>query len=131
MMGRQHAHLITKLEPESLAAVPFHQSVPGIERRRAAGFPVHLAVHTVDASRVAEDQHVQPHVHDADEVNVLLGDQLRYRVQLGDELYVVESPASIWIPRGMLHAANHLRGTGSFICIILAPTGKLFRPGSE
>jgi len=128
-MPQQHHHLITKLDKESLAAVPFHQCAEGIERWKSEGFPVHLAVHTVTAGRVGDGDHVQPHAHDADEINILLGDQLRYRVQLGEESYVVESPASIWIPRGLVHAANHVQGTGSYICLILAPTVDIFRPG--
>jgi quercetin dioxygenase-like cupin family protein len=120
-MKLRYQHLISTLKPESLANVPFHQSVQGIERWKSAGSPVHLAVHKIDANRVADTEYVKPHVHDADEINILIGDGLLYRVQLGEEFHEVESPASIWIPRGLLHAANHVKGAGHYVCIILTP----------
>ena len=120
-MNPTNHHLITRLEPESLAAVPFHRPVPGVERWKSVGFPVHTAVHQIDANRVAAAEYVQLHAHDADEINILVGEGLRYRVQLGEEIHDVESPASIWIPRGLMHAANHVQGSGSYICIILTP----------
>jgi len=120
-MNLRYRHLITKLETESLATVLFHQSAQGIERWKSVGFPVHLAVHVIDANRVADTEYVQPHTHDADEINILIGDGLCYRVQLGEEIHEVESPASIWIPRGLLHATNHAKGMGYYICIILTP----------
>jgi hypothetical protein len=129
-MHRHHHHLITKLQTESLATVPFHQSCQGIERWKSVGFPVHLAVHLIDANKVADTEYVQPHAHDADEINILLGDGLCYCVQLGEEIYEVEAPASIWIPRGLLHGANHVKGIGSFICVILTPTEVSFRAKS-
>ena len=56
-MPQQHRHLITKLDKESLAAVPFHQCAEGIERWKSEGFPVHLAVRIgklADSSLVAK-----------------------------------------------------------------------------
>lgn len=57
----RHQHLITTLEAESLAKVPFHQSAQGIERWKSVGLPVHPVVHLIDAKRVADKDYVQPH----------------------------------------------------------------------
>jgi len=43
---------------------------------------------------------------------------LSYEIRLEDELYVVEAPATIYIPAGMVHSANVIEGTGFFLAVI-------------
>ena len=52
-------------------------------------------------------------------VNILLSlDRLVYEITLGDEVYEVEAPASIYIPAGLVHSANVIEGSGFFVAII-------------
>ena len=55
-MTIRYQHLITKLETESLATVPFHQSAQGIELLKSIGFHVLLALHMIDANGVADTE---------------------------------------------------------------------------
>jgi len=75
-MNLRYQHLITKLGTEGLATVPFHQAAQGVECWNATGFPRHLALNIIDANRVMDSEYVQPHDHDADEINILIGNRI-------------------------------------------------------
>ena len=103
--------------PVALANVPFHQNTRSITRYFATNFPIHLAVHEISPISRPPAEYTQPHVHhDCDEINIIISQQdLLYKVQIGDEKYTVSNNSCIWIPRGTVHAANVLKGTGHFI----------------
>ncbi|MBC7922697.1 MAG: hypothetical protein H7Z75_16585 [Ferruginibacter sp.] len=111
--------LIFKMLPEALAAVPFHRNTAAITRYTAKRFPLHLGVHQVSPVQYPPLEYTEPHVHeDYDEVNLIISEQeLVYRIQLEDEVYTVSNNACIWIPRGVIHSANVLKGTGYYIAI--------------
>ena len=116
--GGTHSFLFDML-PSSLSSVPFHEDVEQITRYFAKGFPLHLAVHAISPVRNVPAEYTQPHVHvDSDEVNIIISTgQLLYKIQLGEEHYIVGNNTSIWIPRGMVHSANVLEGSGYFITV--------------
>jgi mannose-6-phosphate isomerase-like protein (cupin superfamily) len=105
--------------PIPLSNVPFHDNTESITRWFAAGFPVHLAVHEVSPVINPPAEYTQPHVHDdSDEVNIIISQHiLLYKIQVGDEAYTVSNNACIWIPRGIVHSANVLQGSGYFVTI--------------
>src|SRR5690348_9154494 len=111
--------LIHKSVPTPLSTVAFHHDVPCINRLFASGFPMHLAVHRVSSVETPPPAYTEPHTHDVAEINIILGDEggLEYEIQLGDEVFTVASNANIYIPAGMVHSANVLRGEGYFIAI--------------
>lgn len=111
--------LVFNLLPAALSDVPFHENTTSIARIVAAGFPLHLAVHKVSPVLFPPKEYTQPHVHeDTDEVNIILSEKhLLYKFHLGSETFTVSSNSSIWIPRGMIHAANVLAGSGYFITL--------------
>lgn len=110
---------IFSMQPQSLSNVPFHDNTESITRYVANNFPLYLAVHEVSPVRAIPPVYTQPHVHDDfDEVNIILSNEhLLYRIQLGSREYTVANNTCIWIPRGMIHAANVLEGSGHFITI--------------
>ena len=110
---------VFKMLPEALANVPFHKNTDALTRYVAAGFPVHLAVHEVSSLLIPPAEYTQPQVHpEHDEINIILSDRrLSYRVQVGKEIFIVENNCSIWIPRGTMHSANVLTGSGFFITL--------------
>jgi mannose-6-phosphate isomerase-like protein (cupin superfamily) len=65
--------------------------------------------------------YTQPHVHDTDEVNLILSPNgcLRYRYEIDGAVEMVESPSSVFIPAGTPHRMEAAGGTGIFICIHL------------
>lgn len=127
-MTNKHKPLIRKNEVSPLESVPFHQGVSCIERLVATDFPFHLAIHKIREARDLPRKYVLPHKHSVPEINVLIGNEgdLRYGIQLGDEFYEVESPASIWIPAGLEHAATVVEGSGYYLCLILTDTKRAF-----
>ena len=113
--------LIHQNVPTPLSSVAFHEDVPCIERFFSDTFPMHLAIHKVtDAKGV--DPYTEPHHHDVPEINIIIGEEegaLEYAIQLGEETFRVESNSTVWIPAGMTHASNVIRGSGYFIAIRL------------
>jgi len=65
------------------------------------------------------------HRHDFDEVYLLIGDKdaITFEVMLGGETYMVSTPASVYIPRGLPHAISPQRATvgltGGLIALVL------------
>lgn len=69
--------------------------------------------------------HVDGHVHDVDSLFLFTGKAddltgLKVEVELGDETFVVESPASVFIPSGLFHSYRVLGGSGLFFNHVLA-----------
>ncbi len=68
--------------------------------------------------------HVDMHRHICDSLFIFLGHQERLRglkveVMLGDEVFSVESPCSVFIPSGILHSYRIISGPGLFINHVL------------
>ncbi len=101
-----------------MSTIPFHKDVPCIKRYCPGNFPVHVAVHVVTGANNVEE-YCAPHSHDTHELNILVGEEgkLEYSVRLGDEMYTVCSNSSIWIPAGLMHATNVIRGSGYLIVL--------------
>lgn len=110
---------IFSMLPSSLDNVPFHHSSACITRYIASSFPLHLAVHEVSPVVIPPEEYTHLHRHtDSDEINIILSDdELLYKIQIGEHVYTAGKNSCIWIPRGTLHAANVLRGSGYFITI--------------
>jgi len=62
------------------------------------------------------------HKHNADEINLIVSEnsKLKYEIQLGDEVYKVSAPSTVFIPKGIRHKAKFISGKGIFVCIILS-----------
>jgi hypothetical protein len=112
---------IFNMIPVALSNVPFHRNTKSITRYFAKNFPLHLAVHEVSPVLGPPVQYTDPHVHeDTDEINIIISKKnLLYKIQLGDDEYTISNNTCIWIPRGMIHAANVLNGSGYFITMRL------------
>lgn len=116
--GEAHAHIFHMI-PAAMATMAFHKNAGSITRFFAKDFPVHLVVHEVSAVLAAPADYTQPHVHEhLNEVNIILSHHdLLYAIQVGEERYTVSNNACIWIPKGTVHSANVLKGSGHFISI--------------
>jgi hypothetical protein len=122
----QHAALISHGVTEALSLVPFHnRDEAPLTRRVLSGDSIHASLHrriVVHELRDVRPQHrryCDPHFHDFAEVNILLSTtRLTYEVRLGGDTYVVEAPASIHIPAGLVHSANVFEGSGFFIVLL-------------
>ena len=118
---KEDPSFIFNMLPAALSNVPFHKDEKSITRYFAENFPVHLAVHKVSYVLAPPQQYTEPHVHDdSDEINIIISQQnLQYSIRLGDEEHIVRNNSCIWIPKGMIHSANVLKGSGYFIAMRL------------
>jgi len=111
---------------EDLHFVPFHANgTAPVSRRVLAGAGVHETIgkhivsHEIRNVPAERRSYCEPHVHDCDEINILLSDShLSYEIRLGDEVFVVNAPATIRIPAGVVHSANVIEGSGFYIAIV-------------
>ncbi len=110
--------LIFHLDNVPLSTVPFHSDVDGLERYFSDDFPVHMAVHALNRKDMVENDYTKLHAHDVDELNIVLGTKdLQYKIGLEDEEFVVGPNTGIWIPAGIRHSSNLVKGEGYFIAI--------------
>jgi 2-isopropylmalate synthase len=124
---KRFSKCIAKGVEEPLSSVPFHKDA-GIRRllmldkRMVPGAGVRVAVHHVKDLPARTPGYCEPHRHDFEEINLILSDsgKLAYRIRLEDEVYVVESPSTVFIPRGVRHSAEAVSGEGMFVCILLS-----------
>lgn len=141
---RAYAHLIWRGVVEGLGQVPFHSGAAApLTRRVLSGPSLHeglerrIVVHELADVRAERRHYCAPHFHDFAEVNLLLSSScLKYEIRLGHETYLVEAPASIHIPVGLVHAANVFEGSGFFIALMdtahySASTSEPVLPGRE
>ena len=115
---RKWKKLIFHSENSPLDSIPFHKNSDDIKRFFFKGFPVYLAIHEIKNASNKNRNYVRMHTHKKPEINILTGN-LKYKIDLGNEEYIVKAPANIWIPSGLKHSATLIDGTGNFICIIL------------
>jgi hypothetical protein len=121
----KHQALISPGIAQPLDSIPFHADGP-LRRRLLAGQGLHpdanwhVAVHELRAvARQSDRDYCVPHAHTCDELNLLLSfGRLVMRVDLEEESYVVQAPASIFIPAGLLHSANVIEGSGFFVALL-------------
>ena len=87
--------LISRGRLEALHFVPFHANgAAPVSRRVLAGAGVHEAIgkhivsHEIRDVPTEHRSYCEPHVHDCDEINILLSDShLSYEIRLGDEVF--------------------------------------------
>ena len=118
--------LISRGRIEALQFVPFHANASApVSRRVLTGAGLHEATgkhivyHEIRDVPAAHRSYCEPHVHDCDEINILISDsELSYMIRLGDDLFVVNAPATVRVPAGVVHSANVIAGTGYYIAIV-------------
>jgi len=123
---KKYQKFIKKGVIESLDKVPFHSKAPikRISMLSKSLIPqsnTHIAVHFVDASKNLP-KYSKLHKHNHDEVNLILSEDspLTYEIKLEEESYKVNSPSTVFIPKGIKHSAQAISGKGIFVCIILS-----------
>lgn len=118
-------HLITHGIEESLNTVAFHHEAPLtrhvlLQKDKVEGDGGFRVVsHTITDLPETIPSYCELHWHEFDEINLILSqdNSLVYRIQLEDEVYEVHSPSTIYIPKGVKHAAEVVSGKGIFLAI--------------
>ncbi len=126
MSLRRYDKLISSGLVQPLDSVRFHAMAEApLLRRLMAGAAVvpeanhHIAVHEIRNAAAEDRSYCEPHRHTCAEMNLLLSwEHLSFRITLGDEVYTVKAPATIYIPPGLAHSANVIAGSGFYIAIL-------------
>jgi len=124
-MEYKHKGLITEGIEQSLELVKFHNASP-FTRRLMSGkllndnSKMHIAVHEIKNRLPREVRKYSiPHAHNCNEWNLILSfDYLLFEIMLDNEIYQVQSPASIYIPPSLVHYANVIEGQGFYIAFL-------------
>jgi len=140
-IGRAHAVSDAPLDrvPASLVTVPpvisatelrHHRHGPGeryvmIDDRFVRDSRQYCIVRRVPRLDQYGTGHVDRHAHGCDSLFMFIGDEddlkgLSVEVSLDDEVFALESPASVFIPAGLEHSYRVLGGAGLFVNHVLA-----------
>lgn len=126
-MKKKYSHLIRKGVIKPIEMVKFHDKEKAplkrlvmIEKRKINEKGVRIVVHLIKNAKKKIRKYCDLHRHHYDEINLILSEKgnLVYRIQLDNEIYIVKSPASIYIPKGVKHSANVISGEGIFVADI-------------
>jgi mannose-6-phosphate isomerase-like protein (cupin superfamily) len=94
------------------------------------GISFHIASHVIDETYVHQKNwhYSEAHKHDFDEINILIAGNslLKYKIELDGSEEEVSAPSLIYIPAGIMHRAEPICGTGTFLCVYLDA-----EPGAE
>jgi len=123
---KRYQKYIKKGVNEPLSKVPFHSKAPlkrlsMLNKKLIPESSTHIAVHFVNSSQKKIPEYSKLHKHSYDEINLILAEdsKLTYEIQLGNEVYKVTSPSTVFIPTELKHKAKVISGKGIFVCIIL------------
>ena len=73
--------------------------------------------------------HIEDHKHPVDSLWLFEGDKfnltgLKIEVKLGDKKFILDSPASVYIPAGVIHNYRFIKGSGRYTNIVLVKGGE-------
>jgi mannose-6-phosphate isomerase-like protein (cupin superfamily) len=124
---KRYRKLIKKGVMESITKIPFHNYAPikrlsMLNEKLVPNSNTHIAIHFVNPRRKKKSDYSFLHKHNADEINLIISENgnLKYEIQLDDEIYKVSSSSTVFIPKGVKHRAKFISGKGIFVCIILS-----------
>jgi cupin superfamily acireductone dioxygenase involved in methionine salvage len=124
---KRYKKFIKKGVNEQISKIPFHNYAPikrlsMLSKKRFPSSNTHIAVHFVNGNHKKMSEYSMLHKHNVDEINLIISENsnLKYEIQLDDEVYKISSPSTIFIPKGVKHKAKFLSGKGIFVCIILS-----------
>lgn len=126
----RYSRLIITPEERATSEIPHHHNTaPGkrrvfLEKKLLPEAEAYVMVRS--ASGVQQDQplYIDRHAHKVASIYLFLGNQedlsgLSAEITLADETFIVESPATVYIPPGIFHHSRLIHGSGHFAHIVL------------
>ena len=118
-------------EERPTSEIPFHNdSAPGVrrvflEKKLLPETDAYVIVRTAADVRPDQPQYIDFHAHNVSSIYLFMGEGdnlegLRAEVMLGDETFVIDSPATVYIPKGVPHSSRLIEGSGHFGHIVLS-----------
>ncbi len=125
-----YARLIGNPFIKSSTELTGHQEGQGIryvflDKRVIPDSTIYSIVRKVVDVHEDSKSHVDMHKHNCDSAFLFIGNRKNLRglvceVSLGNEKYLIESPTSVFIPKGLNHSYRLVRGSGYYINIVLS-----------
>jgi len=79
---------------------------------------LNIYVHHMKVKEGEAPDYVDMHTHDVSQAYVFPEEGITFEVTLGDEKYVEDSPACVFIPPKLIHNLKILKGEGIEVCIL-------------
>jgi len=79
---------------------------------------INIFVHYIKVKEGEAPDYVDMHTHDVSQAYVFPEEGITFEVTLGDEKYVEDSPACVFIPPKLIHNLKILKGEGIEVCIL-------------
>ncbi len=109
----------------------FHHDVaPGlrylaIDKSLCEKAAIYIAIRRVYDVKHDQPEYIDKHIHSVDSLNLFIGDDdklkgLRATVRIEDHEREIESPMTVFIPKGLYHNYKMTGGSGIFVNILLA-----------
>lgn len=129
---RKTPEMYVNSNPKVISAteLKYHRKGPGnryvmMDSRIAANVKQYCIVREIDVYCNDYPSYVDTHVHHCDSLFIFLGDQLHYKglqvaVELDNKEFILDSPASVFIPSGKKHSYRVIKGKGSFVNHVLS-----------
>jgi len=125
---KDYSKLILEVQTRSATELVKHKSGPGLrfvfsDHKNNPGGQIYSIVRVVKNVR-SPKPHVESHAHPVDSLWMFEGNTpkltgLKAEVNLDDHIFIVNSPASVYIPAGVAHSYRFISGSGKFINIVL------------
>jgi len=79
---------------------------------------LNVFVHYIDVKNPPGPDYVEIHAHEVSQAYVFPTPEMTFEVTLGDEVYIVETPATVFIPPRLKHTVKIIRGAGFEVSIV-------------
>ena len=110
--------------------VKFHHDVaPGlrylaIDKTLYKDAPIYIAIRKVLNVKADQPEYIDRHEHSVDSLYLFIGEGdelkgLRALVRIGDQEKKIESPMTVFIPKGVPHSYKLIGGSGMYVSILL------------
>ena len=106
-----------------------HDIAPGvrylaIDRSLYKDAPIYIAVRRVRNVEQNQAEYVDSHVHSVDSLYLFIGDEdelkgLHAVMRIEDQEREIESPMTVFIPKGLRHSYKMTDGSGIYVSILL------------
>jgi 2-isopropylmalate synthase len=106
-----------------------HDIAPGvrylaIDRTLCEVTPIYIAVRRVKNVKCDQVEYIDSHVHSVDSLYLFIGDEdelkgLHAVVRIEDQEREIESPMTVFIPKGLRHSYKITSGSGIYVSILL------------
>jgi 2-isopropylmalate synthase len=127
-----YKNFILKPDIRQSSEIKYHyDNAPGqryvfLDKKKCPESSMYTIVRVVKDISTTQDSYIDPHTHTCDSEFLFIGDNddmtgLTARVWLGDEEFLVQSPAAVFVPRNVEHTLQLVAGSGKFINIVPNP----------